>query len=247
MGRLIRKAFVARPRKKGKGKILSADYSQIELRVLAHFSGDANLTKAFAEDRDIHTFTATQLYGVKEKEVTREMRNAAKTLNFSIVYGKTSYGLSQDLNIPIPEADQFIKNYFARYAGIKEFLDAQKEKAKKDGYLTTILGRRSYFPNIHASNAMLRQYAERSAINAPIQGSAADLIKIAMIAIQKRLEKEKSESVMTMQVHDELVFDVPGEEADALAALVKEEMEGAYKLRVPLKVDVTVGDTWYKN
>ncbi len=244
MGRLIRKAFVPRARKKG--KILSADYSQIELRVLAHFSGDANLTKAFAEDKDIHTFTATLLYGVKEKEVTREMRNAAKTLNFSIVYGKTSYGLSQDLNIPIPEADQFIKNYFARYAGIKEFLDGQREKAKKDGYLTTILGRRSYFPNINASNMMLRQYAERSAINAPIQGSAADLIKIAMIAIQRRLEKEGSESLMTMQVHDELVFDVPADEAEALATLVKEEMEGAYKLRVPLKVDVTVGDTWYK-
>ncbi|MFH1208887.1 MAG: DNA polymerase I [Candidatus Omnitrophota bacterium] len=247
MGRLIRKAFVARPRTKGKGKILSADYSQIELRVLAHFSGDSNLTRTFAEDRDIHTFTATLLYGVKEKEVTREMRNAAKTINFSIVYGKTSYGLSQDLNMPIPEADQFIKNYFARYAKVKEFLDAQKEKAKKDGFLTTLLGRRSYFPNINASNMQLRQYAERSAINAPIQGSAADLIKIAMIAIQRKLEKEKSESLMIMQVHDELVFDAPSNEVDALAALVKKEMEGAYKLRVPLKVDITIGETWYKN
>ncbi|MEI7750998.1 MAG: DNA polymerase I [Candidatus Omnitrophota bacterium] len=247
MGRLVRKAFVARVRPKGKGRILSADYSQIELRVLAHFSGDPNLTKAFAEDRDIHTFTATLLYGVKEKDVTREMRNAAKTINFSIVYGKTSYGLSQDLNMPIPEADQFIKNYFARYAKVKEFLDAQKEKAKKDGFLTTLLGRRSYFPNINASNMQLRQYAERSAINAPIQGSAADLIKIAMIAIQGRLEKEQSESLMIMQVHDELVFDAPSGEIDALAALVKKEMEGAYKLNVPLKADITVGETWYKN
>ena len=247
MGRLVRKAFVARPRGKGRGKILSADYSQIELRILAHFSGDPTLTKAFAEDRDIHTFTATLLYGVKEKDVTREMRNAAKTINFSIVYGKTSYGLSQDLNMSIPEADQFIKNYFARYAKVKEFLDAQKEKAKKDGYLTTLLGRRSYFPNINASNMQLRQYAERSAINAPIQGSAADLIKIAMITIQKRLVKEKSESLMIMQVHDELVFDAPAAEIDALSALVKEEMAGAYKLKVPLKVDITVGETWYKN
>ena len=246
MGRLVRKAFVARPRPKGKGKILSADYSQIELRVLAHFSGDPNLTKAFAEDRDIHTFTATLLYGVNEKDVTREMRNAAKTINFSIVYGKTSYGLSQDLNMSIPEADQFIKNYFVRYAKVKEFLDAQKEKAKKDGFLTTLLGRRSYFPNINASNMQLRQYAERSAINAPIQGSAADLIKIAMIAIQGRLEKEQSESLMIMQVHDELVFDAPSGEIDALTALVKEEMEGAYKLKVPLKADMTVGETWYK-
>ncbi len=247
MGRLVRKAFVARPREKGKGKILSADYSQIELRVLAHFSGDPNLTRAFAEDRDIHTFTATLLYGVKEKDVTREMRNAAKTINFSIVYGKTSYGLSQDLNMPIPEADQFIKNYFTRYAQVKEFLDAQKEKAKKDGFLTTLLGRRSYFPNINASNMQLRQYAERSAINAPIQGSAADLIKIAMIAIQRRLEKEHSEALMIMQVHDELVFDAPSDEIDALTALVKEEMEGAYKLNVPLKADITIGETWYKN
>jgi DNA polymerase-1 len=246
MGRLVRKAFVARPRGKGKGKILSADYSQIELRVLAHFSGDPNLTKAFAEDRDIHSFTATLLYGVKEKDVTREMRNAAKTINFSIVYGKTSYGLSQDLNMPIQEADQFIKNYFARYAKVKEFLDAQKEKAKKDGFLTTILGRRSYFPNINASNAQLRQYAERSAINAPIQGSAADLIKIAMIRIQRRLEDEQSESLMIMQVHDELVFDAPSGEVDALSSLVKKEMEGVYKLKVPLKADITVGETWYK-
>ncbi len=246
MGRLVRKAFVARPRGKGKGKILSADYSQIELRILAHFSGDPGLTKAFEEDRDVHTYTATLLYDVKEKDVTREMRNAAKTINFSIAYGKTSYGLSQDLNMSIPEADQFIKNYFTRYAKVKEFLDAQKEKARADGFLTTILGRRSYFPNIKASNAQLRQYAERSAINAPIQGSAADLIKIAMISIQRRLEKEQSESLMIMQVHDELVFDAPAGETDALATLVKEEMEGAYKLKVPLKVDITVGETWYK-
>ncbi|MFH0985998.1 MAG: DNA polymerase I [Candidatus Omnitrophota bacterium] len=247
MGRLIRKAFVARPRKKGAGKILSADYSQIELRILAHFSGDPNLTRAFAEDRDIHTFTATLLYGVDEKNVTREMRSAAKTINFSIIYGKTSYGLSQDLNMSIPEADHFIKHYFERYAKVKEFLDGQKEKAKKDGFLTTLLGRRSYFPNINASNMQLRQYAERSAINAPIQGSAADLIKIAMIAIQRRLDQDRSESFMIMQVHDELVFDAPLGEIPALTKLVKEEMEGAYTLKVPLKVDVTVGETWYKN
>jgi DNA polymerase-1 len=246
-GRLIRKAFVPRPREKGKGKILSADYSQIELRVLAHFSEDPNLVKAFEENRDIHAYTATLLYGVKEKDVTREMRNAAKTINFSIVYGKTSYGLSQDLHMSISEADEFIKNYFSRYPKIKEFLDAQKEKAKKEGHLTTLLGRRSYFPNIHASNMQLRQYAERAAINAPLQGSAADLIKIAMIAIQSRLEKEKSQSIMIIQVHDELVFDAPDAETDALARLVKEEMESAYKLKVPLKADVFIGDTWYKN
>ncbi len=246
-GHLIRKAFIPRERSRGKGKILSADYSQIELRILAHFSRDPSLLKAFEEDRDIHAFTATLLYGVKEPEVTREMRNAAKTINFSIVYGKTSYGLAQDLNIPIQEADRFIRDYFDRYAKIKEFLESQKEQAKKDGFLTTLLGRRAYFPNIRASNAQLRQYAERAAINAPLQGSAADLIKVAMIAIQARLEKEKSESLMIMQVHDELVFDAPEGETKALAALVKEEMEGAYKLKVPLKVGISVGETWFKN
>ena len=247
MGHLVRKAFVPRKREHGKGKILSADYSQIELRILAHFSEDPSLIKAFEEDRDIHAFTATLLYGVKEADVTREMRNAAKTINFSIVYGKTSYGLSRDLNISIQEADRFIKDYFDRYAKIREFLESQKEKAKKDGFLTSLLGRRAYFPNIHASNAQLRQYAERAAINAPLQGSAADLIKVAMIAIQARLEKEQSESLMIMQVHDELVFDVPEKETDTLADLVKKEMEGAYKLKVPLKVGISVGETWFKN
>lgn len=246
-GHMIRKAFIPRKRSGGKGKILAADYSQIELRILAHFSQDPALIRAFEEDRDIHAFTATLLYGVKETEVTREMRNAAKTINFSIVYGKTSYGLAQDLHITIQEADRFIRDYFARYAKIRDFLESQKEKAKRDGFLTSLLGRRSYFPNIHASNLQLRQYAERAAINAPLQGSAADLIKIAMIAIQTRLEKEHSESLMIMQVHDELVFDAPEDEVKPLAALVKKEMESAYGLKVPLKVGISVGETWYKN
>ena len=246
-GRLIRKAFIPRKRESGKGKILSADYSQIELRILAHFSQDPHLITAFEEDRDIHTFTATLLYGIPEKEVTREMRSAAKTINFSILYGKTSYGLSQDLKISIQEADQFIKNYFDRYPRVKAFLEAQKEKAKKDGFLTTLLGRRSYFPNLLATNVALRQYAERAAINAPLQGSAADLIKIAMIAIQKRLEEQKSKSLMIMQVHDELVFDVPEEEVAALSGMVKKEMEQAYRLKVPLRADIALGETLYKN
>ncbi|HOW58793.1 MAG TPA: DNA polymerase I [Candidatus Omnitrophota bacterium] len=246
-GRLVRKAFIPRERKKEKGKILSADYSQIELRILAHFCEDPSLVKAFAEDRDIHSFTATLLYGGKEQDVTREMRNAAKTINFSIIYGKTSYGLSQDLHISIQEADAFIKNYFERYRKIKEFLDSQREKAKKEGFLTTLLGRRSYFPNIHAPNIQLRQYAERAAINAPLQGSAADLIKVAMIAIQKKLEAEQCESLMIMQVHDELVFDAPEKETEVLSSMVKKEMEHACKLKVPLKVDISVGDSWYKN
>lgn len=246
-GRMIRKAFIPRPRKGGKGRLLSADYSQIELRILAHFSADPQLMKAFQEERDIHSFTATLLYGVKEEEVTREMRNVAKTINFSIIYGKTAFGLSQDLHISISEADAFIRNYFDRYAGIRTYLESQKEKAREQGYLTTLLGRRAYFPDINSKNGQIRQFAERAAINAPIQGSAADLIKLAMIAIQRDLEKRKLKSLMIMQVHDELVFDGPEEEMKDLEALVMTGMERAFELNVPLRADVFVGDSWYKN
>lgn len=246
-GRLVRKAFVARPRTSGRGRILSADYSQIELRILAHFSSDEQLLKAFREERDIHTFTATLLYGVSEKEVTREMRGVAKTINFSIIYGKTAFGLSQDLHIPVGEADQFIRNYFDRYSGIRAYLESQKERAREQGFLTTLLGRRAYFPDINSKNVPLRQFAERAAINAPIQGSAADLIKLAMIRIEGELVKRGLESRMIMQVHDELVFDGPEDEMKALEGMVREGMEKAYELRVPLRADFFIGDSWYKN
>lgn len=245
-GRMIRKAFIPRRDPQGPRKILSADYSQIELRILAHLSGDENLTEAFREDRDIHKFTAVLLYGVSENDVTREMRDVAKTINFSIIYGKTAFGLSQDLGISVSEADGFIENYFKRYRAVKDYLENQKELARKNGYLETLLGRRSYFPDIHSNNVQLRQFAERAAINAPIQGSAADLIKLAMIAIQNRLEREAFQSLMIMQVHDELVFDMPASESERLTALVKKEMEDSYKLRVPLRADVFVGDSWFK-
>ncbi|MCB9799813.1 MAG: DNA polymerase I [Candidatus Omnitrophica bacterium] len=244
-GREVRRAFISRYAENG-GKILSADYSQIELRLLAHLSGDKNLVKAFKEDRDIHSYTATLLYGVKEPEVTREMRTVAKTINFSIIYGKTAYGLSQDLGISISEADRFIKDYFERYDGISEYLDAQKEKARTQGYLTTLFGRRAYFPDINARNVQMRQFAERAAINAPLQGSAADLIKAAMIQIQSRIKTEKFKSLMIMQVHDELVFDAVANEVSKLASLVKEEMEKVYPLNIPLRADVVIGDSWYK-
>lgn len=247
VGREIRKAFIARKRGKKAGKILAADYSQVELRILAHLSGDENLHKAFKEDRDIHKFTATLLYGVNEKDVDRRMRNVAKTINFSIIYGKTAYGLSQDLEISVSEADTFIQQYFDRYATVRDYLEAQKEKARKQGYLTTLLGRRAYFPEIHSKNAQFRQFAERAAINAPIQGSAADLIKLAMISIQNRIEKEFKDSDMIIQVHDELVFDAAEDELSQLSEMVKEEMESVYELKVPLKVDIHTGDSWYKN
>lgn len=242
-GRLIRKAFV--PREK-KSKMISADYSQVELRILAHLTGDKNLVKAFKEDLDVHKYTATLLYDVKEDDVTREMRNAAKTINFSIIYGKTAFGLSKDLNMSVAEADDFIKNYFDRYSAIRDYLESQKELAREQGYLTTILGRRAYFPDINARNGQLRQFAERAAINAPIQGSAADLIKLAMLHIQDELELKNYKSLMTMQVHDELVFDVPEEESEKLQVMIVQKMENAYKMNVPLKVDCHVGDSWYK-
>lgn len=245
-GRQIRKAFKSRIKGKDKGFILAADYSQVELRILAHFAGDKNLVKAFSEDKDVHRFTATLLYDVDEDDVTYEMRNVAKTINFSIIYGKTGYGLSQDLGLSIAEANQFIENYFERYVGIREYLDSQKEKARSQGYLTTILGRRAYFPDINSKNMHVRQFAERAAINAPIQGSAADLIKLAMIDIQQQLKKHKLETLMTMQVHDELVFDGPEKELDAVKKIVKQGMENAYELKVPLIADVTVGDSWFK-
>ncbi len=246
-GRKVRKAFISRERAGVTSRILSADYSQIELRILAHLSGDKNLVKAFKEDRDVHSFTATLLYDVKEKDVTWEMRNSAKTINFSVIYGKTAFGLSQDLKISIPEADEFIKAYFKRYSGIKKYLEEQKETARKQGYLTTLLGRRSYFPEINSSNMMRRQFAERAAINAPIQGTAADVMKLAMLTVQRRLEKECPETFMIMQVHDELVFDVPEKDLEKATHLVVEEMEQAYDLKVPLKVDTSEGESWYKS
>jgi len=256
-GREIRKAFIPRAPAKNHGgsaaqlggrgrKILSADYSQIELRILAHLSGDENLTRAFMEDRDIHAFTATLLYGAKGADITWEMRNVAKTINFSIIYGKTAFGLAGDLGISMAEADAFITSYFKRYPRVQGYLEEQKEKARTLGFLTTIFGRRSYFPDIHSRNPQLRGFAERAAINAPIQGSAADLIKKAMIKIQDGLREQSLESLMIIQVHDELVFDIVEKEREAVEKLVRREMEGAAELKVPLKVTIRVGETWYK-
>ncbi len=243
IGRQIRRGFI--PRAKDH-KILSADYSQVELRVLAHFSEDPKLTEAFQEDLDVHQYTATLLYNAKPEAVTREMRNVAKTINFSIVYGVSAFGLSQSLGISPSEAQTFIDAYFERYSKIKQFMESQKEEARRNGFLKTLFGRRSYFPDINSSNANRRQFAERTAINAPIQGSAADIIKVAMIRIQNELEEKKLKSLMIMQVHDELVFDVLNSEHKQVESLVRSNMEGAYKLRVPLKVDMTTGASWYK-
>lgn len=239
MGKKIRKAFIA---EKKSQKLLSADYSQIELRVLAHLSGDENLIKAFREDRDIHAFTASLIYGTEEKDVSSAMRNTAKTVNFGIIYGMSAYGLSRDLGISVQEAAKFIEAYFERYPRIKDYLQSQIDAAAKNGFVKTIMGRRRYIPEITSSNAQMRSFAERTAVNAPIQGSAADLIKLATININDSLDEFRAK--MILQVHDELVFEVEKSVLSAFAGRVKDAMEGVYELAVPIKVGLEAGDNW---
>lgn len=242
-GRRIRQVFI--PSKDG-WLILGADYSQIELRVLAHISGDENLRKAFCEGKDIHTQTAMDIFGVKEDEVTPLMRRQAKAVNFGIVYGISGYGLSQGLDIPQKEAKQFIDRYFEMYPKVKEYMDQVIQEAKEQGYVTTLLGRRRYLPQIHSRNYGERSFAERTAMNTPIQGTAADIIKYAMIQVDRKMKEQKLESRMLLQVHDELIFEVPKDEVEIMQKLVRETMEQAIPLSVPLTVDVNVGSNWYE-
>lgn len=240
-GREIRRAFIpSRP----DGVILSADYSQIELRLMAHMSGDPDFIDAFRQGRDIHSATASKIFGIPEEELTKEQRGRAKTANFGIIYGISSFGLSQRLNIPRAESKKLIEDYFRSYPKVKEYMTGMTEMAKKDGYVTTLYGRRRYLPDINSRNQVVRGLAERNAVNAPIQGSAADIIKVAMIRLWKRLQNENLKSKMVLQVHDELVFDVfPGEE-EILSVIVKEEMERVIELSVPLTVECQYGRNW---
>jgi DNA polymerase I len=241
LGSKVRSAFV--PAGKG-GCILSADYSQIELRLLAHFSKDEALRAAFAADRDIHRFVASQIFGVPEQDVTSEMRSRSKAVNFGIIYGQGPFGLSRSVGISQAEAKKFIDDYFARYSSIREFLDLCIARARQTGYAETILHRRRRIQNLNSRNGNKRSQAERLAVNTVIQGSAADLIKLAMIAIQRKIEAERLPVLMTLQVHDELVFELPAAEADAHATWIREQMAGAIKLDVPLKVDIAIGPNW---
>ncbi len=241
LGREIRKAFV--PGRKNH-VILDADYSQIELRIMAHLSGDGTLLATFERDEDVHTATAALVFGVEPSEVTPDLRRRAKEINFGIMYGMGPYGLASRLDISVEEAQQFIINYFAKYPGVQDFIQKTIEEARRTGYVTTLLNRRRYLPELHATNRRVREFAERTAINTPIQGTAADLIKVAMIHIHRRLQKEGLRSLMIMQVHDELVFEVPENEIDHMKQLVREEMEGAIDLNVPIKVDLGVGKNW---
>lgn len=240
-GREIRKAFISSEKEH---VLLAADYSQIELRIMAHLSEDKAMQEAFKNNEDIHTSTAAKIYGVRPEEITSDQRRKAKTANFGIIYGISPFGLSQRLSIPRAEADDLIKGYFTSYPGVRDYMEQVKENARGKGFVQTIFGRRRYLRDINSSNAIVRGVAERNAINAPIQGSAADLIKMAMIRIYEELKKSKLSAKMILQVHDELVFDVSTDELDQLKKLVQKEMENIYKLDVPLIVDMGAGNSW---
>ena len=225
--------------------IFSADYSQIELRVLAHISGDKRLLEAFHENKDIHTQTAMDVFHVSEQEVDDNMRRQAKAVNFGIVYGISDYGLSQNLQIPRKEAKAFIDKYFEIYPDVKTYMEDIVQKAKHDGYVSTLMKRRRYLPEITSRNFNQRSFAERTAMNTPIQGTAADIIKKAMIDVHHRLVREKLEATMLMQVHDELIFEAPQLELEKLKEIIPDVMENTVKLDVPLKVDKAFGNSWY--
>ncbi|GAC1694761.1 MAG: DNA polymerase I [Steroidobacteraceae bacterium] len=239
-GRRIRQAFIAPP-----GHVLlAADYSQIELRIMAHLSGDASLRAAFAADTDVHQATAAEVFGVELAAVTPDQRRTAKMINFGLIYGMSSFGLARNLGIERGAAQAYVDTYFQRYPGVKRFMDHTRAQARESGYVETVFGRRLYLPEIRSGNAQLRQYAERSAINAPMQGTAADIIKRAMITVDAWCRRERAPARLIMQVHDELVFEVPLEALAALTTAVREHMVNAASLSVPLRVDVGAGVNW---
>ena len=241
LGRSIRKAFVPGI---PDGVFLAADYSEIELRILAHLSADERLIDAFRHDRDIHRFTASLIYGCPESEVQPEQRQAMKAVNYGLLYGMTSHGLSKELGISFEEAQAFIDAYFERYPKVREYLDSQIAQAKRNGFVQTLLGRRRYIPEVNSPNPIIRQFGERMAVNAPVQGTAADLIKRAMVQLASALDEHQLRSRMVLQVHDELVFEVPRRELKTLVALARRIMEGAIALSVPLTVTVKAGPNW---
>lgn len=242
LGRNIRKVFIA-----DKGfKLVDADYSQIELRVLAHMSQDEHMIDAFNHNVDIHTKTASQVFGIDINDVTSEQRSAAKAVNFGIVYGISDFGLAKNLHIPVKEAKNYIDSYLNTYEDIKSYMDSTIEEAKKDGYVKTILNRRRYIPEIKSSNTILKNLGKRLAMNAPIQGSAADIIKIAMVNVYKKLEERDLKSKLVLQVHDELIIECIEEELEEVSKIVKDEMEHAVSMDVNLDVDLNTGDSWYE-
>ena len=240
MGRQMRKYFVA----KDGYSLVDADYSQIELRLLAHISGDYTMRESFVSGVDIHTKTASAVFGLPEEQVTEEMRKRAKAVNFGIVYGIGGFSLAKDIGTSVAEATQYIKNYKMNYPDIESYLDKVVKDAESDGYTTTAFGRRRYIPEITAQNGNLRAFGRRVAMNAPIQGTAADIMKLAMLRVDEAIKREGLDARIVMQVHDELVIEVADSQIDACKALVRREMESAAELSVPLTVDVTVGKNW---
>jgi DNA polymerase-1 len=240
-GRQIRKAFIPRD---NDHILLSADYSQIELRIVASISGDKNMCEAFQQGKDIHTATAAKVFGVAENEVTKEMRYKAKSVNFGIIYGQGAFGLAENLKIARTEAKQLIDNYFKEYEAIKQYMDGEINFARENGYVKTLLGRKRWLRDINSNNATVRSFAERNAINAPIQGSAADMIKVAMINIYNELEKQNFKTKMLLQVHDELVFDVYKPELETIKPIIEHHMKNALLLNVPVEVGMGTGLNW---
>ncbi len=240
-GKEIRKAFVpSRP----DGLIVSADYSQIELRIMAHLSCDTHLISAFRNGEDVHSITAAKIFGIDLSEVTADQRRIAKTANFGIMYGISAFGLSQRLKIGRSEAKKIIEDYFANFPAISSYIEDTLTAARENGYVETIFGRRRYLPDINSRNATVRALAERNAINAPIQGTSADIIKIAMINVSRRIQEEGLQSRMVLQIHDELVFDAVPQEIDKLQQIVREEMENVIELSIPLTVECNYGKNW---
>ena len=242
LGRELRKIFIARDGY----TLVDADYSQIELRVLAHISGDETMINAFKNDVDVHAVTASQVFNVPLENVTKEMRSEAKAVNFGIVYGISDFGLATNIHTSRKKAKDYIEKYFEKYPKIKEYMDNSVKNCKEKGYVETLWGRRRYVPEINSNNYNVRQFGERVAMNAPIQGTAADIIKIAMVNIEKELEERKLSSKLIIQVHDELLIEAKDEELDIVKELLVRNMENVIEMAVPLKVDANSGKTWYE-
>jgi DNA polymerase-1 len=240
-GRQVRKAFIA---KDDEHVLMAADYSQIELRIIASLSEDPSMLAAFNNNEDIHAATAAKVFGVPLAEVNREQRSQAKTVNFGIIYGVSAFGLSNQTTLSRKESKALIDAYYESYPKLKAYMGQQVDFAREHGYVATVLGRRRYLKDINSRNAIVRGAAERNAINAPIQGSAADIIKLAMLTIYDKMQQQNFKAQMLLQVHDELVFECPKSELNALKQLVKTEMEAAYSLQVPLTVDMGIGHNW---
>ncbi|NCB64215.1 MAG: DNA polymerase I, partial [Clostridia bacterium] len=240
LGAELRKMFVA----PAGYKLVDADYSQIELRLLAHIAGDEVMINAFKTGTDIHTVTASQVFGVTPEEITHEMRRRAKAVNFGIVYGISDFSLSQDIGVARWEAKEYMERYFEKYHGVREYMTDVVQKAKGDGFVCTLMGRRRWLPELKSSNFNLRSFGERVALNMPIQGTAADVMKLAMIHVDERLRAEKLKARLVLQVHDELIVECPDEETELVKKLLTEEMESVMKLSVPLEASSAAGQSW---